>query len=126
VDEEYPKAALEFMQRQHLNGRIFNNDGWGGYMEWSVPELKPFIDSRGDIFVYNGTFDDYIKAVFIQEPLEILDKHKIDYVLFPVQKPLTYVLDHSPAWRTIYEDKRVKLFDRVPPATPLNAELKQP
>ena len=40
VDEEYPRAALEFMQRQHLNGRIFNNYGWGGYMEWNAPAIE--------------------------------------------------------------------------------------
>jgi len=55
-------AALEFMQRQHINGRIFNNYGWGGYMEWNAPQLKPFIDGRADIFVYNGVFDDFRRA----------------------------------------------------------------
>ena len=54
VDEKYPSAALQFMQRHHLNGRIFNQYVWGGYMEWNAPELKPFIDGRADIFVYNG------------------------------------------------------------------------
>src|SRR5450756_1415833 len=34
VEEAYPRAALEFMQRQHRNGRIFNQYVWGGYMEW--------------------------------------------------------------------------------------------
>jgi hypothetical protein len=114
LSEKYPTAALEFLQRQHINGRIFNNDGWGGYMEWSAPELKPFTDSRGDIFVYNGTFDDYIKAVLIQGPLEILDKHKIDYILLPPAKPLTYLLEHSPAWHPIYTDKVAVLFERTP------------
>ena len=112
VSEAYPTAALEFMQQRHMNGRIFNNDGWGGYMEWTAPDLKPFTDSRADIFVYNGTFDDYIKAVSIQAPLEILDKYKIDYVLFEPKEPLGYVLEHSPAWRPIYSDKVAVLFQR--------------
>jgi hypothetical protein len=29
VDHEYPTAALQFMQREHLKGRIFNQYGWG-------------------------------------------------------------------------------------------------
>ena len=49
VDEKFPRVALEFIQRQHLTGRIFNRDGWGGYMEWNAPESKPFIDGRGGV-----------------------------------------------------------------------------
>ncbi len=44
----------------------------------------------------------------------LLDKYKIEYVLFPVNKHLTYVLDHSPDWHGIYEDQVVKLYQRVP------------
>ena len=114
VDEEYPTAALEFMQRQHLNGRIFNQYVWGGYMEWNAPELKPFTDGRTDIFVYNGSFDDYLKAGSIQTPFEILDKYRIDYVLLEPRRPLTYLLEHSPAWRPIYTDKVAVLLERTP------------
>ena len=122
VDEASPRAALEFMQRQHLNGRIFNQYGWGGYMEWNAPELRPFIDGRADIFVYNGTFEDYAKATLIQAPFEVLDKYRIDYVLLPPAQPLTYLLEHSPAWRPIYTDKVAVLLERTPAtAAPLKA-----
>ncbi len=114
VDREYPAAALEFMQRQHIHGRIFNQYGWGGYMEWTTPELKPFIDGRADIFVYNGTFDDHFHAFMIDKPMEILDKYRIDYVLLAPQEPLTYVLEHSPAWHPIYSDKVAELYGRQP------------
>jgi hypothetical protein len=116
VEEDYPKAALEFMQQQHVNGRIFNQDWWGGYMEWNTPELKPFIDGRVDIFVYNGAFDDYVKAVSIQTPLEILDRYRINYALLEPKQPLGYLLEHSPAWRPIYTDKVAVLFERMPTA----------
>ena len=126
VDEQYPRAALEFMQRQHLNGRIFNEYMWGGYMEWNAPELKPFMDGRTDIFVYNGTFDDYVKAVSIQTPFEILDKYRIDHVLLEPKQPLGYLLEHSPAWHPIYTDKVAVLFERTPTtaavATPLKVQ----
>ena len=114
VDEEYPTAALEFIQRQHINGRIFNQDWWGGYMEWDAPELKPFMDGRTDIFVFNGAFSDYLKAVLIQSPFEVMDKYKIDYVLLETGKPPAYVLQHSAAWHPIYSDKVAVLFERSP------------
>ncbi len=83
-------------------------------MEWNAPELKPFTDGRADIFVYNGTFDDYVKAVTIQTPFEVLDKYKIDYALLEPATPLTYLLEHSSAWHPIYTDKVAVLFERTP------------
>jgi hypothetical protein len=110
VAERYPAAALAFMQRQHLNGRIFNEYRWGGYMEWNAPELKPFIDGRFQPFVYNGILKDYGNAVLIRQPLEILDKYRIEYALLEPEAPLTYVLRHSTSWRLIYSDQVAVLF----------------
>ncbi|MGA3316934.1 MAG: hypothetical protein ABSC64_10915 [Candidatus Korobacteraceae bacterium] len=114
VDAEFPTAALQFMQQQHLNGRIFNDYPWGGYMEWYAPELKPLIDTRTDIFIYNGVFDDYLRVTANDHPFQILDKYRIDYVLLSPQRPLTYLLEHSGSWRPIYTDKVATLLERVP------------
>ena len=110
----YPEAAIKFMQRQQIQGRIFNNYGWGGYMEWTAPDLKPFIDGRADIFVYNGTFDDYDEVAGAKRPLEILNKYRFDYVLFNPDTPLAYLLAHSKDWRSMYSDKTAVLYQRVP------------
>ena len=114
VDQEYPRAALEFMQAQHINGRIFNYYGWGGYMEWNVPALKTFIDGRADIFVYKGILDEHLGAMRIKQSFETMDKYKIDYVLLPPDQPLSYLLEHSTAWHSIYNDKIAVLFGRTP------------
>src|ERR1022692_2921769 len=95
-------------------------------MEWNAPELKPFIDGRADIFVYNGILDDHRKATTIEAPLEVLDKHRIDYAILEPNRPLTYLLEHSPAWHPIYSDKVTVLFERTPAtvtaATPLKVQ----
>ncbi len=113
VDADFPRAALQFMQQQNLNGRIFNEYAWGGYMEWYTPELKPLIDSRADIFIYNGVFDDYLKVTGNDHSFQILDQYRIDYVLMPPKRPLIRLLENSPAWREIYADKVAMLFERV-------------
>ena len=115
VDEQFPAAALNFMQREHRSGKIFNTDAWGGYMEWNAPELKPFTDGRQDIFVYNGTFKDYVATVLIQSPFEVLDKYRFDYVLTEPNQPLSYLLEQSPKWHPLYSDKTAALFERVKP-----------
>jgi uncharacterized membrane protein YoaK (UPF0700 family) len=114
VSVKYPVAALAFMQQRHLGGRIFNNYGWGGYMEWNAPELKPYIDGRADIFIYNQSFDDYVHATMIQKSFEILDKYRIDYALLELDQPLSYLLQYSPSWKTIYSDRVAVLFERTP------------
>jgi hypothetical protein len=126
VDEEYPRAAVEFMQRQHLSGRIFNQYKWGGYMAWYAPDLQHFIDGRVDIFLYNGVFEDFLRATALKHSFEILDKYKIDYVFLQPNEPLVYLLEHSAGWHPIYTDKVAVLFVRAPaaaaPATPVNAQ----
>ncbi len=107
-------AALEYMQGQHISGRVFNEDWFGGYMEWEAPDIKPFIDSRADIFVYNGTFDDYVRAVRIVRPFEVLDKYHIDYALLEPDQPLVYVLLRSGNWRVLFSDNVAVLLSRVP------------
>ena len=113
ISSKYPAAALAYIEQNHLAGRIFNNYGWGGYMEWYAPEIKPFIDGRADIFVYNGSFDDYLKVGRIEQPFEVLNKYKIDYVLYEPKTPLSYLLDHHPEWHRKYADQTSILFERA-------------
>jgi hypothetical protein len=83
-------------------------------MEWYAPELKPLIDTRTDIFIYNGVFDDYLRVTANDHSFQILDSYGIDYVLMSPQRPLTYLLEHSGSWRPIYTDKVATLLERVP------------
>jgi hypothetical protein len=122
IESKYPAGALAFMQRSHLQGRIFNPEWWGGYMEWNAPELKPFVDGRADIFIYNGSFGDHIKATLIENPLEILAKYNIDLVLIEPNTALAYVLEHSSAWHKIYSDKVALLFERDASPQPSGVE----
>jgi len=117
VEEDYPKAALEYMQHEQMRGRLFNPYSWGGYMEWNTPQFKPFIDSRADIFVYNGVLDDVKKVNGLEDPLAVLDKYRIDYVLIQRHRPLAYVLDRSSQWHAVYSDSLAVIFAREAPAT---------
>lgn len=86
-------------------------------MEWSAPQLQPSVDGRTDIFVYNGAFDDYGKIVLLQRTFELLDRYQITYVLYEPDRPLSYLLDHSPQWQVMYADSVAKVYRRAPPAT---------
>lgn len=115
VNAEYPDAALAFIKHQNISGRIFNQYKWGGYMEWNAPDLKPFIDGRADIFIYNGVFPDFLRATALEDSYSILDKYKIKYVLLEPNAPLVYMLSHSHNWNPIYKDNVAVLLERSAP-----------
>ena len=79
---EYPEEGLAFLRVRPLRGRILNEYLWGGYMIWHIRSVPVFIDSRVDIFEYNGTFKDYLDIVRIKNTMSLLDKYKIHYVFF--------------------------------------------
>jgi hypothetical protein len=113
VDTQFPRDAIRYMQEQKLTGRVFHYYDFGGYIEWTAPGIKTFADGRADIFTYNGVLSDYLRINKINNSLELLDKYRIDYALFPAGKHLTYLLDHNLGWKRIYRDQVVSLYSRA-------------
>jgi hypothetical protein len=112
VRQQYPEAALAFMVKNGATERVFNAYKFGGYMIWNAPTIKTFIDGRTDIFVYNGVFADFLKIVRTEQPLELLDRYNVQYVLQQHDQPITYVLGHSPCWREMYNDPVAIIYKR--------------
>ena len=118
VERRFPTSALSYMQSRQLQGRVFNEYVWGGYILWQTPEIKTFIDGRTDIFEYGGVLRDYLDATSLKNSFSVLDKYQIRYVLFPPEAPLAYSLKHNAAWRTVYSDDVAVIFERAEAAAP--------
>ena len=112
-DDEYPKAALAFMEKHNSQGNIFNQYKFGGYMEFHAPQYKTFIDGRADLFTHTGIFDDYLRASALKNTFEILDRYNIQYVFVQPTEPIIYLLQHSNGWKVIYSDKVAVLLERT-------------
>ena len=110
--EQYPVQAMSYLEAHPPRGRMLNFYLWGGYLNWKDPNLKVFIDSRVDIFEYEGVLKDYLDILALNQPEALLDKYKIRYVLFPRGEALTYVLQHDPKWKLLYSDQLSYLFER--------------
>jgi len=108
----YPVKALSYLQQLHPEGRIFNDCLWGGYLIWNARQIPVFMDSRIDIYEYNGVFPDYLDAIGVKNTLGILDKYRIRYVLFKQQSPVAYLLMHSSGWKIDYQDGTTVLLER--------------
>lgn len=119
----YPYRALNYLQHFQPQGLVFNDCLWGGYLIWNVRNIPVFIDSRIDIYEYNGVFADYLDALGIKNTLEILNKYHIRYVLFPRESAVAYLLMNNIGWKMRYQDQTTVLLERSetgpvqPPAT---------
>jgi tetratricopeptide (TPR) repeat protein len=120
-----PAAIGEFLARVPLQGNVFNEDAWGGYLIWRLyPQYKFFIDTRG---IDKQVFDDYIKIRGVSrkevsgmpEYLWLIEKYHIDYVVMYnqmefglMQKLLKYLLTEK-NWMPIYLDNGGFVLARV-------------
>ena len=113
VNEEYPSGVLPYLQAHPLQGNMLNYYLWGGYLGWHNPQIKVFVDSRVDIFEYEGVLKDYLDILSLNNIENIVQKHKIRYVLFPPGEGFTYALQHDPQhWKLLYQDKVCLLFEK--------------
>lgn len=117
VTATFPTQALEFINTHGLaSERTFNYYGWGGYLEWKDPAVKPFVDTRTDIFEYAGILQDYLDVTRLQDPVKLLDKRQVQWVLFPARDPFAYFLSHTEEWKVAYNDNVAEVFVRTTPA----------
>ena len=114
----YPRQALSMLNSFHPQGHVFNEFLWGGYLEFNARHIPVFVDSRVDIFEYNGTFRDYLDIIRLNNSIALLDHYKIRYVLYEKDSPLAYLLKHTEGWKVDYEDGTAVLLERSPQLTP--------
>ncbi|HKW17726.1 MAG TPA: hypothetical protein VJO35_09485 [Terriglobales bacterium] len=123
----YPTGAVAYLEAHPPQGNVLNYYLWGGFLDWHAPDVKVFIDSRVDIFEYEGVLQDYLDLLgsdsLVRRLDPILQKYKIRYVLFPPSdnknpllgdSGLTYLLEHDSRWKVLYQDKVCVLMERTP------------
>ncbi len=103
VAAAFPIDSTAFLRETKLDGRLFNPDGWGGYIAWRVPGRRVFADGRWPL-VGGGVIHDGFEIMLRRKPTEPLhDKYRIDSAIFrlaeymrvPGPDPKQWVL----AWR---------------------------
>jgi hypothetical protein len=113
ANQLFPVGALNYLRTYPQKGNLFNQYEWGGFLEWNLPQVQTFIDSRTDIFEYKGVLKDYFAISTFDESQELLSKYRIDYVLYPAHTPLAYFLANSARWECIYQDNQAVIYRRL-------------
>jgi hypothetical protein len=109
----FPAKATEYIANRQIHDHLFNPDNWSGYLIYRLyPGTKVYFDDRHD-FYGEAFIDDYLKAVYGNwQWRDILDKYQVQWVLIPVDSPLSSALKESKDWRVEYDDGLAIVFSR--------------
>lgn len=106
-----PVAAVRFLLTEKINGNMFNNDEFGDYVIYSsYPQYKVFIDGRSDMYGSKQLKEYFSVINFEQGWEEILEKYKIDWILYNSDAMFTRHLLKNNDWRLIYADSTSSIF----------------
>jgi hypothetical protein len=103
----FPIDTMDFVNVNHLSGKIFCLYDWGGYLHFrTYGRMKAFIDGRASAVFNEQIYLDYLK-VLKRSPgwIDIVENSGADFFLWPVYKPeqIKELVDTG-KWMSIYHD----------------------
>ena len=112
----FPEGAAAFLERNHLDGRIFNTYIYGGYLIWRRwPANQVFIDGRYDGILFDeSVLEAYHEALRSPAALSRITKaYDLDILLLNthVANRPPY-LDENEEWARVYWDPMTEVFLR--------------
>lgn len=121
---EFPVETVNFIERNHLEGRVFNYYNWGGYLHMRTGgRLQVFIDGRADTVFADETFTEYRKVLHQQPSWQDVITHSgAEWVLWPLDAgTVVRELLSGSAWTLVSYDYKSALLRRAdaPPLAPL-------
>jgi hypothetical protein len=108
----FPVSAVERARAEGLQGRLFSEFAWGGYVVYAWPEQKVFIDGGTDFFGAE-LFREYatIKRM-IPGWRALLSKWDFSLMLLRRESNLAHELARQPDWQLWYCDSLAVLMQR--------------
>jgi hypothetical protein len=115
--EEFPVAVVQRARAAHVNGRIYNDYTWGGYMIYAWPEQKVFIDGGADF--YGPELTRTWALIGQLQPFwrDSLERFGVDLALVPTGAAFTHALLREPDWRLRDCDATAALLEKMDSGT---------
>ncbi len=108
-------ASASYLRDHQLTSNLYTLYGWGGYLIWNYPEIKPVIDGRMHMWRdekgYSG-FEDYYSY---EQDKKDIDKTNYNVVYISPEKPLynqMIRLTQLGKWKLVYKDRVSGIFVR--------------
>ncbi len=109
----YPIKIVEHIQLNNIKGNIFNQYAWGGFLIWSLPNRKVFIDGRMDVY-QKEISDQYFAIIDLKKGWEeFLRRHAIEHIVVKKDKMISKLLTKvNTDWIVIQETENAYLFSK--------------
>lgn len=112
--------SVEYVRDNKLTGNLLTLYGWGGYMIWNYPDVKPSIDGRMTVWKDDSGRSVLAQYYGFEQNWKDIDKSKYDVVLMWNGKPLyghLLKLVEQGKWEKRYEDENAGVFVRIKEAS---------
>lgn len=111
-----PVAAVEFLKKERISGNMFDNDEFGDYIIYAAwPVYRVFFDGRSDMYGSERMKEYYRISNFEPGWEQVVEKYRIDWIIFDANSALSRYLRARGGWRLIYADKLAHIFVRDVP-----------
>jgi hypothetical protein len=111
LEENYPTAAVAWIQENQPPGNLFNEYNWGGYLIWDLRAYPVAVDGRTDLYG-DEILTQYVQVQSAQDGwAHILDDWDVNLVLVSPNTPLTAALAES-GWQQAYADEVATVWIR--------------
>jgi hypothetical protein len=108
-----PVAAVKFLEKEHIEGNMFNNDEFGDYIIYATSgRYKVFFDGRSDMYGVDR-MKEYFKVTRLEEGWDdVLRKYDIKMIIYDNGSALSRFLLDRKDWQLIYSDRVANIFVR--------------
>jgi len=109
----HPVAAVEFLKREKIPGRMFNDDEFGDYLIYAAwPEYRVAFDGRSDM--YGEKWGESYSMVFRVMPgwQKFIEANQFTWIFCRTDSSLSLALMENKNWRLIYFDPLARIFVR--------------
>ena len=109
-----PNSA-EFLSQHHLDNDLFSYYGWGGWLIWNYPSIKPTIDGRMPFWRDENGYSGFEEYYGYSQDVSDIDNSKYDVVYMPPDKPIYQRMEQlvkEGKWELVYQDKYAGIFVR--------------
>jgi len=109
----YPSGAVQYMRSNDLEGNLFNEYKWGGYLIYHLyPQQPVFVDGRADVYG-DELINKYVDVSRLRPGWrEVIDENDVQIVLVGKTSPLAAVLGDDADWRQVFVGDVERLFVR--------------
>ncbi len=108
------QAAATYLKNNNLTQNVYTLYGWGGWLIWNHPQVKPSIDGRMHLW-QDGEYSAFKEYYEVEQNRNDIDATDYNTVLIAPDKPVyerLIKLENGGKWKMVFSDKNAAVFVR--------------